>query len=204
LSIVAADGFSANAFLRAISQRKEAQAELAASNGRLRDITDKPAAADRLPRQRPAHALLQPTLMFLTTFALARSAPPRRSRLHNVEILLLNVWPVLSLLFGALGAARGRDDLPLCGADRAGTTMQATHLFKSLKFRIVAVAVLTGVSAALGTATLVLGVTQAELQRLVLANDREDRQRNAALLASKLETLKHSLVAVARQARPEL
>jgi diguanylate cyclase (GGDEF)-like protein/PAS domain S-box-containing protein len=77
--------------------------------------------------------------------------------------------------------------------------MQASRLFKSLKFRIVAVAVLAGVAAALGTATLVLNVTQAELQRLLLANDRDDRQRDAMLLSSKLETLKHSLVAVARR-----
>lgn len=82
--------------------------------------------------------------------------------------------------------------------------MQAIRLFKSLKFRIVAVAVLAGVTAALGATTLVLDVTQSELQRLVLANDREDRQRDAALLASKLETLKHSLVAVARQASPDV
>ena len=82
--------------------------------------------------------------------------------------------------------------------------MQPAHLLKSLKFWIVAVAVLTGVTAALGTATLVLDVTQSELQRFLLANDREDRQRDATLLASKLETLKHSLVAAARQARPDV
>lgn len=82
-------------------------------------------------------------------------------------------------------------------------THPAKYLLKSLKFRIVAVAVLAGVTAALGTATLVLNVTQAELQRLLLANDREDRQRDAALLASKLETLRHSLTVVARQAPPE-
>jgi len=87
---------------------------------------------------------------------------------------------------------------------RHRAAMQTARLFNSLKFRIVVVAVLAGVMAALGTATLVLDVTQQEVQRLLLSNDRDDRERNAAMLASKLEMLKRSLVAVARQARPEL
>ena len=41
-------------------------------------------------------------------------------------------------------------------------------------------AVLTGVVAALGTATIVLDVTQREVQRMLLANDRDDRERVAA------------------------
>ena len=82
--------------------------------------------------------------------------------------------------------------------------MQLALVFKSLKFRIVAIAVLTGVASAMGTATLVLNVTQGELQRMLLANEREERERTAALLASKVETLKLALVAVARQAQPEL
>lgn len=82
--------------------------------------------------------------------------------------------------------------------------MQFRRLFASLKFRIVAMAVLTGIVAALGTATIVLDVTQREVQRMLLANDRDDRERVAALMAGKLETLKNSLVAVARQARSEV
>ncbi len=77
-------------------------------------------------------------------------------------------------------------------------------MFKSLKFKIVTLAVLTGIVAALAAGTMVVDVTQQELQRLLLANDREDRERTAALLAGKLETLKRSLVAVARQVRPAL
>ncbi|HSI56123.1 MAG TPA: diguanylate cyclase [Ideonella sp.] len=82
--------------------------------------------------------------------------------------------------------------------------MHFLRIFQSLRFRIVSVAALTGVFAAVATATLVLDVTQEEVQRLLLANDRQDRERTAALLASKLETLKLSLAAVARRARPAL
>ncbi|MBN8490497.1 MAG: diguanylate cyclase [Burkholderiales bacterium] len=70
----------------------------------------------------------------------------------------------------------------------------------SLKFRIVAMAVATGLLAALGTAHLVLGVTQQEVQRMLLDSASDDRERFAALLSGKLETLKTSLAAVARQA----
>jgi diguanylate cyclase (GGDEF)-like protein/PAS domain S-box-containing protein len=82
--------------------------------------------------------------------------------------------------------------------------MQLVRLLKSLKFRIVGVAVLTGVAAAMGTATLVLNVTQTELQQLLFANEREDRERTASLLASKLEILKRSLVIVSRRTGPEM
>jgi diguanylate cyclase len=85
-----------------------------------------------------------------------------------------------------------------------GTSMQPARLFRTLKFRIVVLAVLTGFMAALGTATLVRDVTQDEVQRMLLSNDREDRERTAALLSGKLETLKTSLVAVSRQAGPQL
>ena len=77
--------------------------------------------------------------------------------------------------------------------------MKFTRLVQSLKFRIVAVAALSGVLAALGAATLVLEVTQREVQRMLLANDREDREQGATLLASKLDMLKRSVVAVAQR-----
>ena len=77
--------------------------------------------------------------------------------------------------------------------------MKLTRLVQSLKFRIVAVAALSGVLAALGAATLVLDVTQREVQHMLLANDREDREQGAAMLASKLDILKRSVVAVAQR-----
>jgi diguanylate cyclase (GGDEF)-like protein/PAS domain S-box-containing protein len=73
----------------------------------------------------------------------------------------------------------------------------------SLKLRIVVMAVLTGLMAALGTAQLVLDVTQREMQHMLLDSNRDDRERVAALLSGKLETLKNSLSAVARQAPEE-
>ena len=110
------------------------------------------------------------------------------------------------VLLGAWVHTGRADDAAPSRADPCvpGSTVQTAHLFNSLKFRIVAVAALASVMAALGAATIVLNVTQREVQRLLLANDRQDREQNAALLASKLETLKRSLVAVARHARPEL
>jgi len=82
--------------------------------------------------------------------------------------------------------------------------MPCRRLFASLKFRIVAVAVLTGVVSALGTAMFVLDATEGEVQRMLLDNDRRDRERTAALLTGKLETLKKSLSAVARHAGADL
>ena len=77
--------------------------------------------------------------------------------------------------------------------------MKFKRLVQSLKFRIVAVAAMSGVLAALGAATLVLDVTQREVQHMLLANDREDREQGAAMLASKLDMLKRSVVAVAQR-----
>lgn len=74
----------------------------------------------------------------------------------------------------------------------------------TLKFRIVAMAVATGVLAAWGTANLVLGVMQDNLERVLLASERDERERTAELLASKLETIKQSLVVTARHAPPEI
>lgn len=78
--------------------------------------------------------------------------------------------------------------------------MQTPAFIHSIKFQIVAIAIATGVLAAMGTAQLVLDATQDGLRRLLLANDREDRERTAALLGGKLETIKAALVATARQA----
>ena len=70
-------------------------------------------------------------------------------------------------------------------------------LFASLKFRIVALSVLTGIAAAAGTGSMVLQATQVELQRQLFASERADRERTAWLLSSKLETLKSALTATA-------
>ena len=78
--------------------------------------------------------------------------------------------------------------------------MPLPTLIHSIKFQIVAIAIATGVLAALGTARLVLDATQDGLRLLLLANDREDRERTAALLGGKLETIKNALMAAARQA----
>jgi len=82
--------------------------------------------------------------------------------------------------------------------------MHLPSFFHSLKFRIVAIVVATGVVAALGTANLLLDVTQRELTRVLLAADREDRERTADLLAGKLETIKLALSETAKRAPPEV
>ncbi len=73
----------------------------------------------------------------------------------------------------------------------------------TLKFKIVAMAVVTGVVSALGTTQIALSKTQAEIERLLLRNDADDSERTAALLANKLDMLQLALGAVARQATPE-
>ena len=74
---------------------------------------------------------------------------------------------------------------------------------KTLKFKIMAIAVVTGVVSAVGTTHIVLTKTQAEIERLLLRNEADDSERTASLLANKLEMLQLGLGAVARQATPE-
>jgi diguanylate cyclase len=74
----------------------------------------------------------------------------------------------------------------------------------TLKFKIVLLAVLTGVLAAAGTAAVVIGSTQRSMQRLLLAAAEEERERSASLLGSKVSTLRDALVAVARATPDEL
>ena len=71
--------------------------------------------------------------------------------------------------------------------------MQFRRLFASLKFRIVAMAVLTGIVAALGTATIVLDVTQREVQRI---NTRVDIDASAAVIFRSSSSLSSRFVAV--------
>lgn len=78
------------------------------------------------------------------------------------------------------------------------------HWFATLKFKIVAMAVATGMLSALGTTQLVLTTTQADINDLLLHSDREGLERTAALLADKVDMLKLSLTAAARQVSPDL
>ncbi|MEO6410764.1 MAG: cache domain-containing protein, partial [Burkholderiaceae bacterium] len=81
----------------------------------------------------------------------------------------------------------------------ARTSHALRRWFDSLKFQIVLIAVVAGVLSALGTAKLVLNATQADLERMLLANAAENSERTSQLLASKLEMLQVSLKAVARR-----
>ncbi len=74
----------------------------------------------------------------------------------------------------------------------------------TLKFKIVAMAVVTGVLSAIGTAELVLTTTRADIERLLLENDADNSAGTAALLANKLDTLQLTLSAVARQIQPAM
>jgi diguanylate cyclase (GGDEF)-like protein/PAS domain S-box-containing protein len=81
--------------------------------------------------------------------------------------------------------------------------MLTRHL-NSLKFQIIALAASTGFLAALGAAMASLSVTRTDLQQQILGSERRDRERTAALFASKLETLKSALAAVAGRVAPDL
>ncbi len=82
--------------------------------------------------------------------------------------------------------------------------MKLHSVFKTLKFRIIMLCMAASVLTAIGVTVSVLRVTQTELQRQLLDRDRNDRMRTAALMASKLETLKDSLTAMARRTPPQL
>ena len=69
----------------------------------------------------------------------------------------------------------------------------------TLKFKIVALAVITGVFSAIGTAELVLTTTRTDIERLLLQNEADERERTAALLSNKLDTLRVILTAVAQR-----
>lgn len=65
----------------------------------------------------------------------------------------------------------------------------------TLKFKVVAITVATSVLAALASTEFALSNTQADLERLLLENARDDSKRMAAMLGSKLETLEVALSA---------
>jgi diguanylate cyclase (GGDEF)-like protein/PAS domain S-box-containing protein len=72
----------------------------------------------------------------------------------------------------------------------------------TLKFKIVLLAVLTGILSAIGTAALVVRSTQESVKRVVLTAAEEDRERTASLLGSKVALLRDALAATARQVPP--
>ena len=77
------------------------------------------------------------------------------------------------------------------------TTVSITRFFSTLKFKIVALAVVTAMLAAVASTELALNRTRADLESLVLENEREDGERLATILASKLDMLQIALKAVA-------
>ena len=71
--------------------------------------------------------------------------------------------------------------------------------FGTLKFKIVALAVVAAVLAAWASTELALASTRADLERMLLDNELDDGERMAEMLANKLDMLKLMLAAVARQ-----
>src|SRR2546428_14078212 len=74
----------------------------------------------------------------------------------------------------------------------------------TLKFKIVAIAVVTGVASAATSTYFVLTRTQIDTQRMLLQHVAEERERSAALLASKVEIFQSSLSAVASNITPAM
>lgn len=87
---------------------------------------------------------------------------------------------------------------------RHRTAMRLIRLFGTLKFRFILLAAAASAVTAIAVTYSVLQVTQSELEHQLLDSDRLDRERTAALLGSKLETLKDSLKAVAQQTSPQM
>lgn len=75
--------------------------------------------------------------------------------------------------------------------------------FNTLKFKIVAMTVVTAVLAALASTQLALTAMHSDLERVLLDNERDNGERMAAVLSSKLDTLERSLKALARAVTPE-
>ena len=73
----------------------------------------------------------------------------------------------------------------------------------TLKFKIVALAVVTAVLAAVASTELALNRTRADLEHLMLENERDGGERMAAMIASKLEMLEIALKSVADGIAPE-
>jgi diguanylate cyclase len=87
---------------------------------------------------------------------------------------------------------------------RSRTASLLARGLQSLKFRIAALAIVSAVLAALASADLSQRATQADLERLLLENERSDGERMASMLGTKIDLLKRSLAALAANAPPEL
>lgn len=72
----------------------------------------------------------------------------------------------------------------------------------TIKFKIAALAVATGVLSAVVTAQFVLAATRADIENLLLESGSSNRQSAAALLSSKLDLLQITMAAVGRAVPP--
>jgi len=79
----------------------------------------------------------------------------------------------------------------------------AWRFASTLKFKIVALAVTTGVLSAFGTAALLIRSTQHSIEHVVLTAAANERERTAAMLSSQVSMLRDTLAATARQVPPE-
>jgi diguanylate cyclase (GGDEF)-like protein/PAS domain S-box-containing protein len=79
------------------------------------------------------------------------------------------------------------------------TLVHARRWLSTLKFRIVFLAILTGLLSAMGTAYLVLRTAQQSIERVVLTSAKTDRERLASVLSGKVSVLRDALSAVARR-----
>lgn len=66
----------------------------------------------------------------------------------------------------------------------------------TLKFKIMVMAIVTAVLSAAVTTQLILTTNQADIQRMLLRQDADDRERTAALLSTKIQLLDTALKAV--------
>ncbi len=74
----------------------------------------------------------------------------------------------------------------------------------TLKFKIMVMAIVTAVLSAAVTTQLVLTTNQADLQRLLLRQDADDRERTAALLSTKIQLLSTALTSVGARITPAM
>ena len=84
-----------------------------------------------------------------------------------------------------------------------GIALPLQRWLNTLKFKIVSVTVVTAVLAALASTQLAMTATRADLERVLLENDRDDGERMAAMIASKLDTLQNALKALAQATTAE-
>ncbi|MCZ4315832.1 diguanylate cyclase [Comamonadaceae bacterium G21597-S1] len=75
---------------------------------------------------------------------------------------------------------------------------------RTLKFKIVSLAVVMGVLSAVATAELLLRTTRNDVETLLLDSGASEQQGTATLLATKLQLLQTTVRAVAQAVRPEL